>query len=244
MVFGILFCFLPLIVFFLIFTFAYKLNVFYQLIAILIGLLSVIPISLIQYFVPDINDFANNYPIFYSLLKSLILYAVIEEVIKMLFLFFLPISEGKLSRNNKIELTDSGTKAFALKRFILFGFIMGLSVGCFESGVYFFEHMQKAKNAGSQLLYIPIFIRMFSAVIIHFSCTGLCALFMFGLKNKITKISLMLSAILIHGIFDFFAGFQNSFKYFAFAVVLFSIIECRLKYKNLQENIDKTIDKD
>ncbi len=244
MVFGILFCFLPLIVFFLIFTFAYKLNVFYQLIAILIGLLSVIPISLIQYFVPDINDFANNYPIFYSLLKSLILYAVIEEVIKMLFLFFLPISEGNLSRNNKIELSDSGTKAFALKRFILLGFIMGLSVGCFESGVYFFEHMQKAKNAGSQLLYIPIFIRMFSAVIIHFSCTGLCALFMFGLKNKITKISLMLSAILIHGIYDFFAGFQNSFKYFSFAVVLFSIIECRLKYKNLQENIGKTIDKD
>ena len=199
---------------------------------------------MIQYFVPDINDFANNYPIFYSLLKSLILYAVIEEVIKMLFLFFLPISEGKLSRNKKIELSDSGTKAFALKRFILLGFIMGLSVGCFESGVYFFEHMQKAKNAGSQLLYIPIFIRMFSAVIIHFSCTGLCALFMFGLKNKITKISLMLSAILIHGIYDFFAGFQNSFKYFAFAVVLFSIIECRLKYKNLQENIDKTIDKD
>ena len=144
MVFGILFCFLPLIVFFLIFTFAYKLNVFYQLIAILIGLLSVIPISLIQYFVPDINDFANNYPIFYSLLKSLILYAVIEEVIKMLFLFFLPISEGKLSRNKKIELSDSGTKAFALKRFIFLGFIMGLSVGCFESGVYFFEHMQKA----------------------------------------------------------------------------------------------------
>ncbi len=244
MVFGILFCFLPLIVFFLIFTFAYKLNVFHQLIAILLGLLSVIPISLIQYFVPDINGFANNYPILYSLLKSLILYAVIEEVIKMLFLFFLPVSGGRAGIKNNVESNDSDSKAFALKRFILLGFIMGLSVGCFESGVYFFEHMQKAKNAGSQLLYLPIFVRMFSAVIIHFSCTGLCALFMFGLKNKIFKISLMLSAVLIHGIYDFFAGFQNSFKYFAFAVVLFSIIECRLKYKNLQENMGETIDKD
>lgn len=221
MVLGILFCFIPLILSILIFTFAFKLNIFHQLFAVLLGLLAVIPISLIQYFVPEFARFADTYPILYSLIRSLILYALIEEVIKMVFSIFLPSQKHKLNS------------------FLLLGFVMGLAVGCFEQGVYFFEHLQRAQNTGSQLLYFPIFVRIFSAVLIHFSCTGLCAVFMYGWKNKIHKTSIMISAILIHGLYDFFAGFQSSLKIFAVAVVLYSLLECRIKYKNMLESLDK-----
>ena len=43
-------------------------------------------------------------------------------------------------------------------------------------------------------------------------------------------------SILIHGIYDFFAGFQGGFKIFSIFVVLLAIIECRVKYKLLTED--------
>jgi hypothetical protein len=39
--------------------------------------------------------------------------------------------------------------------------------------------------------------------------------------------------VLLHGIYDFFAGFANSLRWFSVAVVLMSIIECRIKYSAL-----------
>ena len=49
--------------------------------------------------------------------------------------------------------------------------------------------------------------------------------------------SLWIPAIL-HGIYDFFAGFSNGLRWFALAVVLMSIAECRIKYTSLK-NTDK-----
>ena len=218
MILGIFLCFLPLAVFTLIFIFGFKMNVVHILIAILAGLISVLPISLIQYFVPDFSLFANSYPVLYSLLKSLILYAFVEEAIKISVAFILP------------------HKNYEIKNFMFLGFIMGLSVGCFESAVYFFEHLQSARSIGAELMYFQICIRIFTSVIIHFSCAGLGALFVYECREKRFFLSLLILIILIHGVYDFFAGFQNYLKLFAFAVVLFSLIECRIKYSNFAKN--------
>ena len=51
----IILCFIPLIAAFLIFAFALKVNAGHLSIAILLGLAAVIPISVIQFFLPSLN---------------------------------------------------------------------------------------------------------------------------------------------------------------------------------------------
>jgi hypothetical protein len=48
----------------------------------------------------------------------------------------------------------------------------------------------------------------------------------------------MVIAVLLHGIYDFFAGFSTSsnLRWFSIAVVLMSIIECRVKYTSLKND--------
>jgi hypothetical protein len=45
-------------------------------------------------------------------------------------------------------------------------------------------------------------------------------------------------AVLLHGIYDFFAGFSSTsnIRWFSVAVVLMAIIECRVKYTSLQSD--------
>jgi len=208
-------CFLPLLVSFVLFAIVFKLKIINMMIAILLGLIAVFPISIIQYFLPSI-DFLQGSPILRTLIKSLILYGFVEEVIKMLFL--MPIPYKKLS-----EL-----------EFLLLSFIMGLALGCFESMVYFLDHLQMANAKGAQLIYGSIFSRIFSSDIIHMACTGLCGLFIFSCRNKPSKISVFLTAVILHGVYDFFSGFQNNLHYFAYVVIILSLIECRNKYVDVQ----------
>lgn len=217
---GLILCFIPLIIYFLILTFVFKIKVLHQLIAILLGLVAVFPIALIQYFLPDVFSFIEH-PLLRTLLKSLIVYGLIEEIIKMLMVIPLP-------HKNYSEL-----------KFLLLAFLMGLSLGCFESLVYFLDHLQMAKYRGADLLYGLIFTRIFSTDIIHFACTGLGALFIYSCRDKNKKFSILILAVVLHGLYDFFAGFQNSFKWFAIPVILLALIECRIIYinqKNLCEN--------
>ena len=218
MILGIFLCFFPLIAFTLFFILYYKLSTLHSLFAILLGLLAVLPISLIQYIVPDFSSLAVANPVLYSLLKSLILYSFVEEVIKTAFVFLLP------------------HKNYEVRNFLFLGFILSLSVACFESSVYFFEHLQNAKKIGADLMYFQICLRIFSALLIHFTCTGLSSLFVFECRKKQFHFILLLLPILIHGSYDFFAGFQNNFRFFSFAVLLYSLIECRIKYSNIVQN--------
>lgn len=217
---GFIFCFCPLLIYFAILIFVFKINIIHQIIAILLGLAAVLPISLIQFYMPDIFGFIN-YPLMATLLKSILLYGLIEEVIKMLLIIPLPHKDYK-------ELN-----------FLLLAFLAGLSFGCFESLVYFLDHLQMAKYKGADLLYGSIFVRIFSADIIHMACTGLSGLFLFSWREKNKKFSIILTAITLHGLYDFFVGFQNNFKWFAVPVILLALIECRIIYinqKNLCEN--------
>lgn len=213
---GIILCFIPLLFAVLFFKFKSKIKLTHQLIAILLGLVAVLPISFLQFFLPNFADKFSSV-ILYSLLKSFVLYGLIEEVFKMVLLLPLP------------------HKNYSLKDFILLAFVMGLALGCFESMVYYFDHLQNAVSKGADLLYGQIFLRIFTSDIIHMTCTGLSALFIYSCRSKKKKISPLIWAILIHSIYDFFAGFNSSLRIFSFAVVLFSIIECRVKYKDLQK---------
>ena len=212
---GIVLCFIPLILMFIIDTFCFKLEALHQLFAILLGLFAVLPISFIQYFLPGIK-FLEAMPVLYSLLKSIILYGLVEEMVKMLL--FLPLPHK--------DYTEFKT--------LMLAFIFGAAIASFESVVYFLTYLQNSQITGGKLLYGSIFLRIFSSDIIHICCTGLCALFVYTLRNKPAKISILVTAILLHGIYDFFAGFTNGLRWFSVPVILLTIAECRIKYTSLQ----------
>lgn len=218
---GIVLCFVPLILALLLFTFAFKLKFTHQLIAILLGLAAVLPISFVQYFIPDFSGLFQS-PILFSLLKSLFIYGLIEELFKTLLL--LPLPHKIYQENNN------------LRAFLLLSFVMGLSLGCFESVVYYFDHLQIANSRGATLLYGQIAVRIFTSDIIHITCTGLCGMFIYSVRNKTPRISFIITAVLLHGVYDFFAGFSatSNLRWFSVAVVLMSVAECRIKYNSLK----------
>lgn len=214
-------CFVPLLFAFCLFTFIFKLKISHQLLAILLGLAIVFPISVIQYVVPTTNVF-QNMPIVGTMLKSLIIYGLVEELFKTIVL--VPVLS-----------TKSIKEEYSALQLLFLSFLLGLSLACFESLVYLFDRLQIANNKGAQLLYHHIFLRIFTSDLIHMSCAGLCGLFVISKRynNNKSKISYLFLAILLHGIYDFFAGFQNNLKYFSYLVVLLALIECRVKYTAL-----------
>ena len=214
-------CFVPLLFAFCLFTFVFKLKISHQLLAILLGLIIVFPISVIQYVVPTTNIF-QNMPIVGTMLKSLIIYGLVEELFKTIVL--VPVLS-----------TKSIKEEYSAIQLLFLSFLLGLSLACFESLVYLFDRLQIANNKGAQLLYHHIFLRIFTSDLIHMSCAGLCGLFVISKRynNNKSKISYLFLAILLHGIYDFFAGFQNNLKYFSYLVVLLALIECRVKYTAL-----------
>lgn len=214
---GITLCFLPLVIAIIILSCCCKIKLTHQLIAVLMGLVAVFPISFIQYFLPDIPGLINS-PLLRTLLKSILIYGLVEEAIKMALAIPLP------------------HKDYTALKALLLTFVMGLALGCFESVVYYFDHLQKANLKGAQLLYGQIALRIFTSDLIHMTCTGLSGLFIFSSRNKQTKISFFVLAVLLHGVYDFFAGFSSNLKWFSVAVVVLAIAECRIKYVSLQNN--------
>ena len=214
---AILFCFLPIIIAIIIISIKAKLKVTHTLLSCLFGLIAVLPISFLQFFIPSFEQSFTSV-VLYSLLKSFVLYGLIEEVLKMVLLLPLP------------------HKNYSVKNFLLLSFIMGLSLACFESLVYYLDHLQTAFARGADLLYFQIFLRIFTTDILHMVCTGLSGLFIYSIRNKAKRISPLVWAIILHGLYDFFAGFNSNLKYFSFVVLLLAIVECRVKYLDLAKN--------
>jgi len=215
---GLILCFVPLILVIALFAVAFKLKLMYQLIAVFLGLIAVLPISFIQFFLPELPGVGFS-PILHALLKSLLLYGLIEELFKTLILIFLP-------HKNLSESTEA-------RDFLQLAFVAGLALGCFESVVYYFDHLQIANSRGATLLYGQIAVRIMTSDVIHMTCTGLCGLFIYSCRKAPRHTSFLIIAVLLHGIYDFFAGFANDLRWFSVAVVLMAIIECRIKYSAL-----------
>ena len=218
---GLILCFVPLILVIALFTFVYKLKLIYQLIAVFLGLIAVLPISFIQFFLPELPGVGFS-PILHALLKSLLLYGLIEELFKNLILIFLP-------HKNLSESTEA-------RDFLQLAFVAGLALGCFESVVYYFDHLQIANSRGATLLYGQIAVRIMTSDVIHMTCTGLCGLFIYSCRKAPRHTSFLIIAVLLHGVYDFFAGFAGNIRWFSVAVVLMAIAECRIKYTSLQNN--------
>ena len=228
---GIALCFVPLILAIVIFSTAFKLRLTHQLIAVLLGLAAVLPISFIQYFMPAIPGLPLS-PVVRALLKSILLYGLVEEAIKTLALLPLP--------HKPYDEANCDNPTAGRLNFLLLAFTAGLSLGCFESVVYYFDHLQIANSRGATLLYGQIAVRIFTSDVIHMMCTGLCGLFIYSCRNKPVRISCMIAAVLLHGIYDFFAGFSGDIRWFSVAVVLMAIIECRIKYTSLKTDENAT----
>lgn len=213
----ILFSFIPLIIFSLICIFVFHIKISNVLISMLLGLLCIFPISLIQYFIPQFSWLITN-NVVNTLVTSLLFYGFIEELFKTIFL--LPIS-----------------KKMSVFNFLMISFVFGLSVGCFENIIYFMVKLQNSNSNSASLLYSLILVRTFSSVIIHMVCSGLCGLFVYSVAHKNKKISCFVLAVLLHGFFDFFVGYNQNIKWFYIAVILLSILECRIKYQQIKKDI-------
>lgn len=214
---GIVLCFIPVIICFCVSTFAFKIKISHQFLAILFGLIAIVPISLIQYLLPQ-NNFLNQYQILRIFLKSLIFYGLIEETLKMVLILPLP------------------HKNYSPLNFLMLSFLFGAASGSFESTVYFIDQFQLSNLYGGEPIYNLIALRTFSSDIIHITCAGLCGLFVYSIRNKSKKISILFTAILLHGLYDFFVGFTNNLKWFAIIVILLAIVECRVKYVSFKKD--------
>lgn len=213
----IIICFVPCITAFFIFKFGFQIRIPHLLLAALFALISVIPIAAIQYFFPDFNILIKH-RVLYQFIKSLILYGFVEEVFKALLICPLP------------------KKNYSVLNFLLLAFFFGLTLGCFESVVYYLDKLNSNRIHGGTLLYWQIFKRILSSDIIHTCCAGLSGLFIYTCAQKKPKISYFITAILIHGIYDFFAGFNTGLKWFAIPVILLAMIECRIKYTAITQD--------
>jgi RsiW-degrading membrane proteinase PrsW (M82 family) len=112
-----------------------------------------------------------------------------------------------------------------LKTFFCYAVLTGASLGCFETLIY---------SVG----YEKFEFRILTAVVLHASCAGLSGIFVWSAKGGRAKIFCFVLAVVLHGIYNYFAGFRRGsfFFWFSFVVVLISVVECRIRYRSAMEN--------
>ncbi|MCF0242395.1 MAG: PrsW family intramembrane metalloprotease [Treponema sp.] len=213
-------CFIPVVICFFIFTFCFKLKILHQLVALVLALICVLPISVVQYFLGMVPFFHSN-KLILILVKSILLYGLVEEGMKFGFCNVLP------------------SKNLSLRNFLFLSFFMGMSLGCFESVIYFLDNIQKVSGGigESEIIYPVLFTRMITADLIHAACAGLLGIFIFEAREKNYHILLLIMPVVIHGVYDFFACWNSWLKFFSIAVMLYALIECRVRYSmyNIEE---------
>jgi RsiW-degrading membrane proteinase PrsW (M82 family) len=213
---AIALCFVPYIFVFLLFHFAVHVKIMTELWSSLLGLLAVVPITFIQFYIAGI-PFFNSGRWSSELFKAILFNGLIEELLKMAVLFLIP------------------SKKLTLGRFFACALLCGLSLGCFESVIYFLQHLQSANSRGAVLLYEQIFIRMFTTDILHMFCAGLAGLFVWSVKQHKTDVMAIIYPVIIHGLYNFFALFDE-YRWFALAAILFAAVQCRIRYVNMKED--------
>ncbi|MBR6142686.1 MAG: PrsW family intramembrane metalloprotease [Treponema sp.] len=182
--------------------------------ACLCGLLALLPIELLLIIIHTWHPFASvNLP--GRLIKGLLINGIIEESAKMAFLFLLPAKKSKLSA------------------FFSYAVLCGLTLGCLETLIY--------------LIYgnRSITLRLFTAVVMHTFCAGLSGLFVYCIKRRqelADKSLLWLPfalAVLFHGLYNYFAGIYGTLHYFAYAVIVATILECKLRYQSVKIKFER-----
>jgi len=133
------------------------------------------------------------------------------------------VINGIVEETIKMFLLFFISKKHNLSSFFACAIMSGLALGCFESLVYLVSGIENLE------------LRMLTAVVIHATCAGLSGLFVYSIKNESTKVLSFILAVLLHGIYNYFAGFKmdSFFFWFSLVVVLVAVVECRIRYRAL-----------
>ncbi len=207
-------CFIPLLAFFICLKILVKdFKAMTGLAAVLFGLLAVIPIAAIQFLISD-NSVFTAASLGALLLQAVLFNGLIEESIKMAFMFILP------------------SKKTSLTSFFGYSLLLGLSLGCFETVIYLISGFYRIE------------LRILTAAIIHTCCSGLSGLFVYTIKKHISPKQIMafIIAVLLHGIYNYLAGFpkQSFIHYFSIPVIICAIVECRIHYRAVKDDLNQT----
>lgn len=215
---AIILCFIPFLTAFALFKILVDdISVIKELIACLVGLIALIPITVIQQLCGELFIFKDQ--AFFSLLiRALILYGMIEEGIKCATLFIFP------------------KKNINAKQMFFYAMLAGLFLGCFESVVYLVNSIQKASSRGGEVLLYMIYIRTFTSIVIHTFCAGLSGLFVYSVYKKKPRWSAFVYTVVIHGLYDFFWIMPKPMNLFSFVAILLLIVECRICYVRVKES--------
>lgn len=189
-----------------------------EFLGMLAGLVAFIPIVILQFFFFGRLQKFMQTNLFLSIIHSLIFFGLIEEGVKATSLLILK-SRGESLRN-----------------FFAYSILAGMTLGCFESVVYLLATFGTRSQVSSGFLRM-IFLRMTTSLAIHTLCAGLGGLCIFYSKNIRRNFSPLVFAILIHGIYDFFAAFDSPLKYFSVTLILLAALECRIFYLRVHENL-------
>ena len=205
--------FIPLVlIFILVKIFNKDFSVFWGFLALLLGLLAVVPIALMQFLLSKAG-FIRQETLVSMLLYDLILNGLVEECFKMLVLFILP------------------AKKLNFKDFFICSVLCGLTLASFENLIYLI--------AGTE----HFGLRIFTSMIIHCCCAALSGVFVYSCKIKKVYFSPFIASFLIHGIYNYFAGYAMNtvFFYFSFLMIVFGLVECRIKFKNFDEKFGENL---
>ena len=215
-----LLCLVPLVTTFLLLAILVPgISVLREFLAVLAGLLAFVPIVILQFLFLNLRiEMLMRANLFLSIIHSLVFFGLIEEGVKAASLLVLK-SRGESLRN-----------------FFAYSILAGMALGCFESVVYLLTAVGTRPQVSAEFLQM-IFLRMATALVIHALCAGLGGLCIFYSKNIRRNFSPLVFAIVIHGIYDFFAANVYPLKYFSVAVILLAVLECRIFYLRTRENL-------
>ncbi len=207
----VFFCFAPLILCFFVFCMAVRnFKFLYGLWASVLGLVSVIPIALAQFFILNLPVFTAN-TLISVLVTAMIFNGLVEESLKMLCMLLLP--------SKKVDFPV----------FFCMALLLGLALGCFETVIYLFAGQQE------------IGLRLVTAVLIHMFCAGLSGIYVWSFRQRKTKTMPFVLAAVLHGVYNFFAGFSGGYWWFSVVAIAMAALQCRIWYtKTKQIEIDFT----
>ena len=206
-------CFIPAALFFVLAALLNKnFRIGYGVWAALLALVTVVPTSFIQYYVLSLPIF--NASTFASVMITAILFnGLIEESMKMLFMCLIP------------------QKKQILGAFFCCVFLYGLTVGGFESVIYVVKKFQEIQGQGGKELVVQLLMkRIFSAQAIHTFCAALSGLYIWNFRHQKKNPLPFVYAVLLHGIYNFFASFSSLYHWLAVVAILFAAVECRIFY--------------
>ena len=201
--------FLPLVIFLTIFRLAVSgFKVWYGLVATLVGLFSLVPIVIVQYFLLlQLPVFTDN-TLMEMFLTVMVFNGLIEETVKMFTLVLLPHRKPGFSA------------------FLAMTFMCGLALGCFETIIYLFSG------------YHNIETRTLTAVLMHSFCAILSGIYVWTWRHPVERadggrapmVMPFVLATILHGVYNFFAGIDGWLYWFSIVAIVMAALECRIWY--------------